>query len=193
MNINFVPVPVADAGSNQTICANSTYTVSGASARNYGTINWTTSGSGSFTSSNTLTPTYTPSNADTTAGFVTLYIIATGNSTCSSVSDSFVLTFVPEPMVFAGTDTAICAHGIYTELNATAANYSGLTWSSSGSGSLVNGNTIMPTYIPSLSDRMNGSVTLTITANGNSPCSAVSDNVVITINPKPSTPVIKHN
>jgi hypothetical protein len=193
MNINFVPVPVADAGSNQTICANSTYTVSGASARNYGTINWTTSGSGSFASSNTLTPTYSPSNADTAAGSVTLYLSVSGNSTCSSVSDSFVLTFVPEPTVFAGTDTAICTQGIHTEYNATATNYSSLIWSTSGTGSLVNGTTLMPTYIPSSTDVSIGTVTLTITANGNSPCSAVSDNVIITINPKPSTPVIKHN
>ena len=63
--INIRANPTASAGGSQTICANGTALISGASASN-GTIAWTENGSGSITAgSTTLTPTYTPALGDT--------------------------------------------------------------------------------------------------------------------------------
>ena len=69
-------------------------------------------------------------------------------------------------------------------LNATTAATSGtLNWTTSGTGVFTNGNTLTPTYIPSLADNISGSVTLTISNfdPGNT-CQTVNDAMVLTIN-----------
>ena len=54
----------ANAGTNATICETQTHYLSNASATNYGSLLWTTSGDGTFNSTTTLKPIYTPGNAD---------------------------------------------------------------------------------------------------------------------------------
>jgi hypothetical protein len=51
-----------------------------------------------------------------------------------------------------------------------------------GDGTIVGANSLTPTYIPGNGDIINGSVTLTLSAAGNNPCSTpVTDNIVINI------------
>ena len=53
--------PTADAGSDAIVCEGDNYSLTGASATNYISIAWTTSGTGIFSNSSLVTPTYFPS------------------------------------------------------------------------------------------------------------------------------------
>ncbi len=86
--------PTASAGANFSVCAGNPYAVQNASAANYTTLQWTTSGTGTFDSITTTSPTYVPSNADIANGQVTLTLTTT-NSSCTqtqTVVDEMVLT-----------------------------------------------------------------------------------------------------
>lgn len=78
-------MPTVNAGANQTICSNDAATLNG-SVSGTSTVAWTSSGSGSFTSGNSVSDSYTPSAADISAGSVTLTLTATAG-TCSEEDD----------------------------------------------------------------------------------------------------------
>ncbi|NCA86066.1 MAG: T9SS type A sorting domain-containing protein [Clostridia bacterium] len=85
---------VVFAGADDQICEGNTYSLN-ATALNYETIVWQTSGSGTFDDITTLNPTYTPSADDIAAGQVTLTVTIYGNS--QTMTDSMILGFVPIP------------------------------------------------------------------------------------------------
>ena len=179
--------PVVDAGSDGDICETGQYYIFDASATNYSAITWTTMGDGSFSNHNAINPTYTPGPADIAAGSVLLYLNATSLLPCSgSVSDAMLLTIHPMPQISAGPDAATCDGDTYLIAGATALDYSGLSWTSSGSGWFSNNLILNPIYTPSPSDIINGNVTLTLTATSLLPCTGqVTDDMVLTIEPRP--------
>lgn len=91
-----------------------------------------------------------------------------GGTDVDHLNDTLYSTFVTanDPVANAGGNADICAGETYTVNTASASSYDSIAWSTSGTGSFVNGNTLMPTYIPSPTDTTNGSVTLTLTAFG---------------------------
>ena len=98
MVLTIIPAAIADAGADDNVCEGSTYTLGGTSASNNTGLSWTTSGTGSFNPTNTLTPIYTPSAADIAAGNVTLTLTATGNSPCNDAISTMILTINPSPI-----------------------------------------------------------------------------------------------
>ena len=86
--------PTASAGADFSVCAGNPYAVQNASAANYTTLQWTTSGTGTFDTTTTTSPTYVPSNADIANGQVTLSLTTTNNSCTQTqtVVDEMVLT-----------------------------------------------------------------------------------------------------
>ncbi|MBK7030681.1 MAG: PKD domain-containing protein [Bacteroidales bacterium] len=185
--MNFHAYMTASAGINDTICAGSNYTVSTATATNYSSVSWATTGSGSFTGGNTLNPTYYPSSFDITAGFVNLVMTAQPIAPCSVViSDTLILTITSAPAIFAGADVNICEGSVVSLMDASASAYSSLFWTSSGTGSFSNTGILNPTYTPSAGDILSGVVTLTLTINGNTPCYPLSDDKLVTITRAPA-------
>ncbi|MFC1733537.1 choice-of-anchor L domain-containing protein [candidate division KSB1 bacterium] len=180
------------AGPDSIICDSNSYLISGASAQNINTLFWTTSGSGTISNNGTLNPLYTPSVYDIGAGFVVLTLTGDTNSICGSVSDSMILTIVAGPKADAGNDTIICEGDNLTLIGANASNYSTLLWTTSGTGTILNNTTLVPTYVPSAADIAAGSVVLTLNVTGNPPCSVQTDTITVTINPKPYTSLIYH-
>jgi hypothetical protein len=162
--------------------------VPGASAQYYSTLNWTSSGTGTYVNATTLTPNYTPSAADIANGTVTLTLTATGNAPCvAPVSSSILVTINQIPQVFAGNDITIC-EGPYNITGATATNFGSLLWTSGGDGVFTNPTVLNAIYTPGPADLINGIVTLTLTATSNAPCtSVVSDNVIYSIRPQPES------
>lgn len=193
MVLNILPSATANAGPDAQICTGGFYTVSGASASNYAALFWSTSGSGSFVGGNTLSPTYIPGAADYIAGNVTLTLTAIPQGPCTGgVSDDILLTFSDGGSANAGPDAEVCYGSNFTVSEALAGNAALISWSTSGTGTLLNGGTISPTYIPSNGDRIAGSVILTLTVTGNAPCLNTSaDFMVLTVNSAPAAiPVI---
>ncbi len=112
--------PTADAGTTLSTCSNAgaVNITTGSSSTNNSGVQWTSSGTGTWTNDNSLTlAEYTPSGADITAGSVTLTLTAFGNSPCGNATDTKTLTINPAPAV---TPATIC-QGSSGSLTATAA------------------------------------------------------------------------
>lgn len=183
--ITFIGYPTADAGTNLVICEGSSITIGGAATTASNSVYWTTSGSGTFVNGTTLTPTYHPSAADIAAGIITLSLHATPNAPCTGEAiDNTILTIKHNPVVFAGADATICQYQLYTNTDATAANYTSVIWASTGTGTFDNTNALISTYSPSNADITSGLVMLTLTAS-NAPCSDVSDSKTLILNAAP--------
>ncbi len=189
ITITITDAPGANAGADISVCANGAVatingTVSGATSTGI----WSTTGTGTFSPSNTsLSATYTASPADISAGSVFLILTSTGNGICNPAVDTLVLTITPPPTAFAGNDTSFCANSALT-LNGVITGGSGTgTWTSSGTGIFApNANTLNATYFPSNADTAAGTVTLTLTSTNNGGCLAATDQVVITITDGPT-------
>lgn len=80
------------AGADADICPMLTYTIDDATAADYETIKWTTSGDGTFNDAEIANPTYTPGENDKITKEVTLTLTATNAGICPSVIDDMLLT-----------------------------------------------------------------------------------------------------
>ncbi|MGE5449456.1 MAG: hypothetical protein ACM3PR_13925, partial [Bacteroidales bacterium] len=93
---------------------------------------------------------------------------------CSNtISGSATVTVVASASSVAGTDMTVCysAGGINVTSGSIATNYTGILWSSSGTGTFSNATSpTLATYTPSQADITAGVVTLTLTVYGNAPC-----------------------
>lgn len=179
--------PTASAGGSQTICVNQSAVVSGASASN-GTISWTEDGGGSITAgANTLTPTYTPSSED--AGNTVTLTMTVSNPPCADVTATYTIDVLALPTAFAGPSMEACANAgaVFISGGATASNQTAVLWTSSGTGNFINAESLDEAlYAPSPQDIEAGSVQLTLTAIGNSPCNSVASSKTLTILPVPT-------
>ncbi len=162
-------LPTATLSGSTTICSGSsatlTITLTGQSpwtvvVDNYGTINNITSSPYNFNVSPTATTTYTITS------------VTDGNSCTNTATSNATVTVQPQPTANAGSNGATCVTNAFTVTDATATNYSSVSWAiASGNGSLTNPNTLAPTYTPGSGDA-GTTVVLTLTANPISPCSS---------------------
>jgi gliding motility-associated-like protein len=186
MQITFTHAPTADAGPDQTACANNgDIALNGSFAISTGAI-WLTTGSGTFSPSNTsMSATYTPSNADTTTHNIFIILKTTGNGQCKAVRDTMKLTYTSAPLVEAGRDTNICLNNPNYQLSGYSSTTAG-TWTTSGTGTFSpNSNTLNATYMPSTADTTAKTVTLILTSGANGSCLAVTDTVKLTYSDVP--------
>ncbi|MFZ1692132.1 MAG: PKD domain-containing protein [Flavobacteriales bacterium] len=183
--ITFTPSPTANAGLDGVRCANN------ASIQLAGSVTVASGGAwsgaqGSFSpNANTLNAVYTPSAGELAAGQVTLTLTTTQNNGCSAVTDEVSFQFTPAPTVDAGADVITCANNASVSLNGSVTIATGGLWSGGAGSFTPNNSTLNATYVPSAAEIAAGTVTLTLTSVGNGICNAVSDQMVITINPSP--------
>ncbi len=176
----------AVAGTAITVCSSGSAVniTAGSSATNQTTVTWTSSGSGSFANPNSLTTcTYAPSAADILAGSVTLTLTAS-NTGCANVTSSKVMTIRAQPTAIAGAAFATCSTSgaINITTGSSATNQTSVTWTSTGSGTFMNANSLtLCTYNPSAADITAGTVTFTLTAVGNAPCANATATKIMTI------------
>lgn len=190
MTLTIVPAATANAGGNASICETGSYTLSGAIAANNTGVSWSSAGDGTFSPNNTtLNATYNPGPTDITNGAVQLTLTATGNAPCGNAVSNMTLGIEAIPTANAGADANACASG-YVLNGSVAGSATGGTWNTSGDGSFSpNAATLNATYIAGPNDITNGTVTLTLTTTGSLYCTAVNDNVVLTIfTAVPATP-----
>jgi parallel beta-helix repeat protein len=167
------------AGPDTAICFNSEYTINTATAFNYESISWSTSGDGEFNNIHSLSPVYTPGPDDFLNGYVYLYLDA--ESIENRYKDEALVTFHDAPEVFAGNDTIIIVDSTLWLNGATASGYSFLKWTTSGDGTFSSDSICNPEYRPGPGDLSAGEVTLSITAF--SACGSATDPVKIVIDP----------
>ncbi|MEI6105158.1 MAG: hypothetical protein WCP70_14565, partial [Methanothrix sp.] len=109
---------------------------------------------------------------------------------CQQESNAADLTVQANAIAVAGPPQTICSDGL-VELAGTASNWQTVTWSG-GAGSFdPDANTLDTDYTPSAAEVALGSVTLTLTATPNAPCStSATSQVTITIEPKPDAKIL---
>lgn len=186
VTIFYSAAPTANAGPDQTKCANNAATTLAGSVTVASGGQWS-GGLGTFApNNNTLNATYTPTAAEISSGSVTLTLTTTGNGTCSSVTDQVTIFFTTAPTVNAGPDQTVCANNSVVTLNGSFTVASGAAWTGGAGTYSPNNTTMNATYTPTAAERAAGTVTLTLTTTGNGSCVAASDQVVITITPSPT-------
>ncbi|MEI8046639.1 MAG: hypothetical protein WCI92_04610, partial [Bacteroidota bacterium] len=125
-------------------------------------------------------------NAAMTAGIYTIKVRGINNCGTGAWSPTFAIEVVAFPTADAGPAQTICANSVVNLSGATATNPGSIVWtSSSGHPGFNNPNIEKPVYTPSNADTAAHTVTLTMTANGNTPCTPAISTVIITINPEP--------
>jgi hypothetical protein len=183
MMLYFNAFAIADAGTNDTICSNTSASLS-ATASNYSSIFWTTTGDGTFGDSSMLTTTYTPGTSDLALGKTTLVLMVAGISPCSLASDTVMIYYdLPASLTVVNADS-ICSDQTFMP-DASAANYVSLFWTTNGDGTFNDQTIIDPIYTPGVNDKNSGAVILTLIASSNNNCSNVSDDIDLTIIPLP--------
>ena len=184
--MTILPLPTAVAGAAFGTCSTSgaVNITAGASATNHTSVTWTSTGTGTFANANSLTLcTYTPSAGDLAAGTVTFTLTAFGTAPCANATSTKVLTISRAMTATAGTAITTCssAGAVNITTGSTATNQTTVTWTSSGTGTFANANSLTTcTYTPSAEDITAGSVTLTLTAS-NAGCPNVISSKTLTI------------
>jgi gliding motility-associated-like protein len=185
VKITLLPGPLVSAGPDLEVCSNRPEAALSGTFQNAAGIIWS-GGAGTYGSGNTAAVTsYTPSAGEITAGFVKLVITSTGNGLCAAARDTMRLTIKPGPAVEAGPDVTVCANNATVNLSGSVQIATGGSWSTTGTGYFVNGNSLTAEYIPSAKDTAAKSVKLYLTTTGNGTCFPSKDSLKITINPAP--------
>jgi len=165
--VNIGQYPQVNAGTNAAVCQGQSHQLN-ATATNYETLLWSTSGDGIFSDPSILNPLYTPGAQDIINGSANLSLEALSPYGCIGW-DNMTLQIKYPPFVNAGEDQLVC--GIDPiQLNADALNYSSLLWSTSGDGVFSDPAITNPLYSPGENDVMYGVVSITLTAWPIAPC-----------------------
>ncbi len=172
--------PVPDAGDDATTCGSDPYQLDGV-VIDYESIEWSTSGDGTFDDASLLDATYTPGSNDVETGTVTLSITAFAIPPCTSNgTDNMVLTIQDSENVNAGEDDITCWNtGFQTE--GIAENPISVEWSTSGDGIFENNTVLSTLYTPGSGDVQAGNVTLSLTANFAGGCESGFDDLELGI------------
>ena len=91
MTLSFTPPPTVYAGEDLTVCEDDYVQIMDATVSNVESFYWTTSGDGSFTNSDSLSPHYLAGPFDIESGYVNLTLTATGSG--QTVSDTMTINF----------------------------------------------------------------------------------------------------
>jgi gliding motility-associated-like protein len=181
LTLNIFPQGTANAGADQTLCANNPQVQLGGIITGATQPLWTTTGTGSFSPSATvLNPVYQPSAGDLVNGSVNL--VLTGVNSCNNATDFLVVNFTPAPTVNAGPDIFVCDDVLPFAINGAVTIAGGGQWSTSGTGVFQNPNALNTFYVASPADISSGMVTLTLTTTGNGNCLPVTDQISIHMN-----------
>ena len=173
-----IPLPIADAGNDDSVCTDQTYQLSG-SVENATSFIWSGSGTGTFDNTQILTPVYTPSMEDIDNGSVQISLTAEPLNDCAlAVSSSMELLIVAPPLANAGNDVEIC-EDFEPQLFGTVLNASDFIWISSGDGIFTNPLMLTPYYTPGNQDKELGSVELSLVAEPESPCDFVATSTIV--------------
>jgi len=142
-------------------------------------VYWSSNGDGVFNDPYLNSPTYFPGPLDFfNGGAVLSFTVSTEED---EFFDSFILSIIDDPVVFAGSDTTVIAETEIFLFEAFAENFDTIKWFSSGDGSFNNDTLVNPIYYPGLSDIESGVVYLEMIVY--SICGSVSDTVQIEIEP----------
>lgn len=185
LNVMLIDSSFASAGVDHDVCKGSTLSISDANAKNYSSLQWTSTGTGAFSAPTAKITTYTPSIADLGLSLVKLTLTAKGNNPCPDYPSQITVNLHDQPTVFAGNDTTVCSKSPYTLSTSSVSNNNTLTWTApGGDGSFNSAVALHPIYTPGATDKTKGFALLKLAVTGKLACSAISkaDSMVLTMN-----------
>lgn len=184
--ISFYAGPTASAGPDLFVCKDTAYVPACGSFTVAGGAVWSSSGSGTFNNPNLACTQYTPSTADTAAGFVNLYYTTTLNGNCIASADTVLVTFTGTPVAAITSGDSSCASNPIN-LGAVVTTGSGI-WTTMGTGTFSPSDTTLSggVYLPSGADDTAGNVTLIFTSTNNGGCRSNADTINVTLIPSPT-------
>jgi len=141
-------------------------------------LTWFSSGDGSFDDASVLYPNYSPGPLDHINGSVTITLTVVKDN--KTYSDSFVITFINSPFVWAGNDTILSPDSALLIQWSQAAYYDVLFWETTGDGTFDDSGSLQTSYLPGPGDKVNGEVSLILTAS--STCGIARDTLLLKIN-----------
>ncbi|MDP2237836.1 MAG: MBG domain-containing protein, partial [Bacteroidales bacterium] len=181
--LTVVRTPMVFAGGPGFVCVSEVFPIVAATATNFTTLVWTTSGNGTFSNASIINPVYTPGSMDIANGTVVLTLTADPGSYCSGI-DQMVLSIqndLPVSVTITQDDTEICIGELVT-FNAIPVN-GGLTpvfqWKVNGQNAGLNSSIF--TYLPSNGDV----VTVVVTTSISCALNATATSNAITVNVTP--------
>ncbi|MDC0118150.1 hypothetical protein OAI10_01920, partial [bacterium] len=190
ITINIDATPIADAGDDVITCGTAPVDIDASGTLNAASLVWTLPSEikGTLNLGDPYRPIFTPKLADLSyVGPITLSLEAFSGNTCLSDTSSVDILITPPPVVdIAPVEATICDGSNYTfspgQVTVTNGVPSTYAWTRSGDGTFTSSSSLTTTYKPGASDVLNGTVTLTLTASGNSPCSVpVTDTLILNI------------
>ncbi|HRH02221.1 MAG TPA: PKD domain-containing protein [Bacteroidia bacterium] len=119
----------------------------------------------------------TPSSTKT---YSLVSVTSTGGCGGSGLSGTPLVTVNPLAIANAGGNAVACGSNSFTFSAATASNNSGVLWSTAGDGTFNNSGLLASTYTFGASDLLVGSVQITLTALGISPCGNTPNTITLT-------------
>lgn len=166
--IDFVILPrninlSVSAGVDINICADESAQLNG-TANNQTSLEWTTSGDGTFDDATILDAIYTPGAQDIANGSATLTLTAYKDA--DLLSDDMVISFINEPVATAVDEirvTSLEPIAISIQI-ANLGVFSG--WTTTGTGSFANSHALQTVYTPTESDYNSADIVLTANYTG---------------------------
>ncbi|MGC9331781.1 MAG: gliding motility-associated C-terminal domain-containing protein [Bacteroidales bacterium] len=171
--------PVADAGSNESICDGNNVTIGGSPTASGGSGSYTYSWSPSTGLSSTTVANPTSSPSSTT----TYTIVVTDGNGCTA-TDAMTVTVNPGPTASAGSDKTICGGGNVTIGGSPTASGGSPPYSFAWSPSTGLSSTTAANPIASPAS----TTTYTVVVTDVSGCSS-SDDVIVTVSPNPTASI----
>lgn len=161
-----------NAGEDDITCEINAYQTE-AIVDNPSSVEWTTSGDGTFDDNTLLSASYLPGTADIEAGTATLKLTAYFDTGCEMGLDELELGIAKNAIADAGQNDSVCKDASYT-LNGNAEYHSSIEWSTNGDGTFNDANLLITDYIPGENDIINGEVVLQLNAHSVLPCSQIT-------------------
>jgi len=179
MVLTIVTSPTVNAGPDTNICRTGTVFITLNGTTSAPTYSWSTSGSGSWVNSSTLTPDYYFSGADVSGATTTLYLTATQTG-CPSVTDSLLITYHTAPSSYAGIDDTLCGSAPAVSLSGSASNQSSVIWTNGAGTYSPNATTSATVYNPTAGEISFGGLDLYFTAVAtNAACPDYTDTMTV--------------
>lgn len=163
--VTVYPIPIANAGTNQTICDGTSTTLTGSASGGTAGYNY------SWTPTATLTTPWNSSTTATPAATTTYTLLVTDANGCTD-NDSEIITLIPAPIVNVNTPLPLCS-GQSATLTATGATT--YTWSPSTGLSASTGASVTATP----------TITTAYTVTGTTGTCSDQQTTVVTVNPLP--------
>lgn len=121
-----------------------------------------------------------PAGLTTTTSYRRYANDGTCNIELEKSTGTWVVIVHPLPIPYPGPDTAIAEYDTYTIIDASAQNYTAVSWTTDGDGEFSNHSGLSTVYTPGTNDIDNGTIELCLTAAPENPC-VVDSTVCMTL------------